>query len=103
VAKRTTCRSRGFDNRKDKTTFVRVDRAEWKPDDVAALHGGLSEALAKLAMTSEAGRALISGTPLLIATFPLLRNSRFQALEHLHRRGASRRRPTKLLHRGNGS
>jgi len=42
-----------FDNRKDKTTFVRVDRAQWKPDDVAALHSGLSEALAKL--TSEAG------------------------------------------------
>jgi hypothetical protein len=44
-----------FDNRTDKTTFVRVDRAQWKPEQVAALHGGLSEALAKLATTSEAG------------------------------------------------
>lgn len=37
-----------FDNRKDKTTFVRADRAVWKPEDVAALHSGLAGALAKL-------------------------------------------------------
>ena len=37
-----------FDNRKDKTTFVRAPRAEWKHDDIQALHGGLSEAFARL-------------------------------------------------------
>src|SRR5207237_6215830 len=30
-----------FDNRKDKTTFVRNDRARWTSDQLAALHGGL--------------------------------------------------------------
>jgi hypothetical protein len=44
-----------FDNRTDKTTFVRGNRAKWKKDDVAALHRGLSEALAKLAGMSGAG------------------------------------------------
>ena len=38
-----------FDNRKDKTTFVRADRAKWKADDVAALHSGLGGALERLA------------------------------------------------------
>ena len=38
-----------FDNRKDKTTFVRGDRAAWKPENVQALHSGLAGALAKLA------------------------------------------------------
>jgi hypothetical protein len=37
-----------FDNRSDKTTFVRADRADWKQDDVHALHSGLSEALGRL-------------------------------------------------------
>ncbi len=37
-----------FDNRKDKTTFVRAPRAEWKQEDIRALHGGLSEAFARL-------------------------------------------------------
>jgi len=37
-----------FDNRKDKTTFVRADRSQWKPEDVAALHSGLSGALERL-------------------------------------------------------
>jgi len=41
-----------FDNRADKTTFVRAERAAWKADDVARLHAGLSEALAKLARAS---------------------------------------------------
>ena len=38
-----------FDNRKDLTTFVRGDRAAWRPADVHALHEGLSAALRKLA------------------------------------------------------
>lgn len=38
-----------FDNRKDKTTFVRGDKAHWKKDDVAALHEELKRAMAKLA------------------------------------------------------
>lgn len=41
-----------FDNRKDKTTFVRAERADWKPEDVKALHGGLAEAFERLATTS---------------------------------------------------
>lgn len=40
-----------FDNRVDKTSFVRADRNQWKPADVAALHAGLSEALGRLART----------------------------------------------------
>lgn len=45
-----------FDNRKDKTTFVRADRTEWKAEDVAALHSGLGGALEKLAgMTARVG------------------------------------------------
>jgi hypothetical protein len=38
-----------FDNRKDKTTFVRADKANWKAEDVAALHSGLGGALERLA------------------------------------------------------
>jgi hypothetical protein len=38
-----------FDNRKDKTTFVRAERSQWKADDVAALHSGLGGALELLA------------------------------------------------------
>jgi len=41
-----------FDNRVDKTTFVRADRAAWRPADVAALHGGLRQALERLARAS---------------------------------------------------
>ena len=40
-----------FDNRQDKTTFVRADRAAWKADDVKKLHDGLGEAFARLART----------------------------------------------------
>jgi hypothetical protein len=43
-----------FDNRVDKTSFVRADRARWKPADVAALHAGLSEAFARLSRTVSA-------------------------------------------------
>lgn len=46
-----------FDNRKDKTTFVRADRAAWAPADVAALHGGLAEAFARLSRTVAAAKA----------------------------------------------
>lgn len=38
-----------FDNRVDKTSFIRDEPAQWKAADVAALHGGLKEALARLA------------------------------------------------------
>jgi hypothetical protein len=38
-----------FDNRVDKTTFVRSDPAAWPPERVKALHEGLSGALASLA------------------------------------------------------
>ena len=37
-----------FDNRLDKTTFVRADPSSWKPEDVRALHDGLAEAFARL-------------------------------------------------------
>lgn len=37
-----------FDNRVDKTTFVRADPASWKKEDVAKLHGGLAEAFGRL-------------------------------------------------------
>jgi hypothetical protein len=37
-----------FDNRVDKTTFVRGERPAWKPADVAALHSGLGEAFRRL-------------------------------------------------------
>ncbi len=38
-----------FDNRVDRTSFVRAAPAEWAKDDVAALHGGLAEAFRVLA------------------------------------------------------
>ena len=37
-----------FDNRVDKTTFVRGERAGWPADKVEALHAGLGEAFARL-------------------------------------------------------
>jgi len=37
-----------FDNRVDKTTFVRGEPSAWPRDKVAALHAGLSEALGRL-------------------------------------------------------
>jgi len=46
-----------FDNRTDKTTFVRGERSLWKPADVAALHGGLAEALGRLSQIDPAGVA----------------------------------------------
>lgn len=41
-----------FDNRVDKTSFVRAEPAQWKPADVAALHSGLAEAFERLARTT---------------------------------------------------
>jgi hypothetical protein len=46
-----------FDNRVDKTTFVRADRAAWKPAEVAALHAGLQGAFEKLVRARAAGVA----------------------------------------------
>jgi hypothetical protein len=42
-----------FDNRVDRTTFVRADRSHWKEQDVRALHEGLAEALGRLAAAAE--------------------------------------------------
>jgi hypothetical protein len=38
-----------FDNRVDKTTFIREDEAQWNTQDVAALREGLQEAFGQLA------------------------------------------------------
>lgn len=38
-----------FDNRDDKTTFVRAAHSKWRPEQVRALHEGLAGATAKLA------------------------------------------------------
>jgi len=37
-----------FDNRVDKTSFIRAPKAEWDPADVAAVHQGLKDGLDKL-------------------------------------------------------
>ncbi len=37
-----------FDNRVDRTSFIRNDPSEWKPDEIKAIHAGLREALEKL-------------------------------------------------------
>jgi hypothetical protein len=41
-----------FDNRVDKTTFVRGERPAWKPEQVKALHEGLGGALEQLARST---------------------------------------------------
>ena len=41
-----------FDNRVDRTSFVRAEPADWNAADVAALHAGLGEALTRLAGTA---------------------------------------------------
>jgi len=48
-----------FDNRQDKTTFVREDPSQWAKEDVAALHAGLAEALAKLAQAQASRMAQV--------------------------------------------
>jgi hypothetical protein len=45
-----------FDNRQDKTSFVRAERSAWKATDVTTLHAGLSEAFGRLVRAREAGR-----------------------------------------------
>jgi hypothetical protein len=42
-----------FDNRVDKTTFVRGDRAQWKESDIRALHEGLAGACARVVKAAE--------------------------------------------------
>jgi hypothetical protein len=37
-----------FDNRVDKTSFIRDDQASWTQEDIAALHSGLTEAFVAL-------------------------------------------------------
>ncbi len=37
-----------FDNRVDKTSFIRDDRSQWKPEEIKAVHEGLKGALDKL-------------------------------------------------------
>ncbi len=44
-----------FDNRVDKTTFVRGDRAAWKPEQVAALRAGLDAAFRQLEQVAAQG------------------------------------------------
>jgi hypothetical protein len=41
-----------FDNRVDKTSFIRDERARWKADDVRAIHDGLKDAFTRLASTA---------------------------------------------------
>lgn len=43
-----------FDNRTDKTTFVRAEPASWRKDDVDGLHGGLAEAFGRLSRATMA-------------------------------------------------
>jgi len=42
-----------FDNRKDRTTFIREEPEAWAADDVAALQAGLKEAFDHLVHGSE--------------------------------------------------
>jgi hypothetical protein len=43
-----------FDNRRDKTSFVRTDKSRWAKDEVAALHQGLASAFGELASAPRA-------------------------------------------------
>ncbi len=45
-----------FDNRADKTSFIRNDRSNWRPDEIRAVHEGLKAALDRLAAHGEARR-----------------------------------------------
>ncbi|MFZ4577030.1 MAG: hypothetical protein ACOYOB_01440 [Myxococcota bacterium] len=46
-----------FDNRIDKTSFIRKDTAEWGKDEIQAIHGELARALGVLADTVDGLRA----------------------------------------------
>lgn len=41
-----------FDNRVDKTSFIREERARWQAGDVRAIHDGLKDAFTRLASTA---------------------------------------------------
>jgi len=43
-----------FDNRQDKTSFVRAPQSEWKAEDIAAIHQGLGAALQTLGSQRQA-------------------------------------------------
>jgi hypothetical protein len=45
-----------FDNRTDKTSFVRAPQAEWRAADIDAIHGGLKVALQTLGAQCQAAR-----------------------------------------------
>ena len=47
-----------FDNRKDKTSFVRADRSAWSAQDVATLHGALAEGFGRLVLVRESGKLM---------------------------------------------
>jgi hypothetical protein len=45
-----------FDNRVDKTSFVRADRGAWSAKDIQMLHAGLSEGFGRLVRARESGK-----------------------------------------------
>jgi hypothetical protein len=45
-----------FDNREDKTSFVRADRSVWSAQNIKTLHAGLSEGFGRLVNAREAGK-----------------------------------------------
>jgi hypothetical protein len=45
-----------FDNREDKTSFVRADRSAWSAQNIKTLHAGLSEGFGRLVNAREAGK-----------------------------------------------
>jgi hypothetical protein len=45
-----------FDNRKDKTSFVRAERSAWTTQDITTLHIGLAEGFGRLVAAREAGK-----------------------------------------------
>jgi hypothetical protein len=45
-----------FDNREDKTSFVRADRSAWSAQNIQTLHAGLSEGFGRLVNARESGK-----------------------------------------------